>query len=208
MKIIDNIDIHQGPLGLALSGGADSAILAYILLTNTTYRINLYSFISEGKKHFQEPTVNRLVQKLTSLTGNNNIEHYPIYIQQQKPLLIHAMMKSFIQQHSLNIMYTGMTKFPEDTVIDQFSDDIRLSDPYGYSQRRNDRQHSVYFDQNFYRPFANNDKTYIKDLYKKYNLEHDLFVYTRSCETPESPDKHCGKCFWCEERHWAFGYLE
>jgi len=60
------------------------------------------------------------------------------------------------------------------------------------------------------RPFADKDKKVVAELYNKYNLTDTLFALTRSCESfefDETFSEHCGKCWWCKERKWAFGKL-
>jgi 7-cyano-7-deazaguanine synthase in queuosine biosynthesis len=58
-----------------------------------------------------------------------------------------------------------------------------------------------------YNPFSNIDKKDIKNLYHDLGLLETLFPLTRSCESLVDFEKHCGECWWCEERLWAFGKL-
>ena len=55
-------------------------------------------------------------------------------------------------------------------------------------------------------------------VYKHCDLTDALFTHTRSCEwhegfefngklVPNPEDEHCGECWWCQERKWAFGRL-
>ena len=61
---------------------------------------------------------------------------------------------------------------------------------------------------NYYMPWTNIDKKKIYQIYKDYNLLESLFPLTRSCETLEEvKEPHCGNCWWCHERQWAFGKL-
>jgi len=210
MKIASGIQIHDGPCGLAFSGGADSAIMLYILLSNLKDTLHLYSFYSEKKAAIAEPITDRVLKKCIELTGNNNVIHHKEYIKEQTPMLIHGLMSDFIVRDKLTKMYTGVSKFPPDNVIEQFHENIKQSDPYAYSQRKNGLVHDVYFGQNlsFYRPIINLDKKDIAELYFNLRLEKDLFPLTRSCENTASQDQHCGECFWCQERKWGFGFLE
>ncbi len=63
-------------------------------------------------------------------------------------------------------------------------------------------------DTRVYVPFANLNKKNIAGIYKELGVEKSLFIKTRSCETEDHYPGHCGKCWWCHERLWAFGYLE
>ena len=61
-------------------------------------------------------------------------------------------------------------------------------------------------------PFFKINKKDIKKLYDENGLTHTLFPITRSCEGSDyqtgNYTYHCGKCWWCEERLWAFGFLD
>lgn len=210
MRTLHGINIHPGPCGLSFSGGADSAVLLYILLSTVTDTLHLYSFYPEKKAHIAEPITDRVLKKCIELTGNNNVVHHKEYIKEQTPMLVHELLQSYILRDGLSKMYNGISKFPPDSVIDLFHQDIKSDDAYVYQRRKNDAVYDVYFGKQlaFYRPFANMDKKDVADLYRSLNIETQLFPYTRSCETVTSPLHHCGKCFWCEERQWGFGYLE
>lgn len=210
MKTIYGIDIYNGECGLAFSGGADSAVLLYILLSNIKDTLHLYSFYSKEKVHIAEPVTNRVLEKCIELTSNNNVVHHKEYIKKQTPILIHNMLQSYIKRDNLVTMYNGITKFPPDEIINEFHENIRLNDDYVYQRRKNDAVYTLHFgdQKKFYRPFANLDKKEIANLYRLLNIEQQLFSITRSCENTNSPLQHCGQCFWCEERHWGFGYLE
>jgi 7-cyano-7-deazaguanine synthase in queuosine biosynthesis len=208
MKHVHGIDIHSGPVGLAFSGGADSAILLYLLLSNTTETVHAYSFLTAKKRHINEPVTERVLKKCVELTGNNNVQHHKKYIDVQTPAIIHSAMMEVIHEDSLTVMYTGMTKFPPDSVTEQlegFKNDI---DQYLIDQRGPNKIRSTYFSNKFYRPFINLDRRDVKKIYEDTGVEKDIFPLTRSCETITSPLKHCGRCFWCQERQWGFGYLE
>ena len=59
-----------------------------------------------------------------------------------------------------------------------------------------------------YTPFINMDKKDLALIYKEHNLLSTLFPITRSCITETMNfDAHCGECWWCKERIWAFGKL-
>jgi 7-cyano-7-deazaguanine synthase in queuosine biosynthesis len=210
MKTVHGIDIHQGHCGLAFSGGADSAILLYILLSNVTDTLHLYSFYSKDKDYVSEPFTDRVLKNCVKLTGNDNVVHHKEYIETQTPRLVHNMLQSYVKRDNLVKMYNGVSKFPPDNVIEKFHENIRLEDNYVYQRRKNDLTHSTYFGENdfLYRPLVNFDKKDVANLYKLLNIESELFPLTRSCEDKNSPLQHCGRCFWCEERHWGFGYLE
>lgn len=60
-------------------------------------------------------------------------------------------------------------------------------------------------------PLVNSDKREVKILYDYYNLTSTLYPMTWSCESDQqaatSDPKHCGACYFCLEREFAFGRL-
>ena len=61
-------------------------------------------------------------------------------------------------------------------------------------------------------PFFDIDKKQLAELYNQYNITNTLFPLTYSCEgsaeLTNTHTQHCEKCWWCEERYWAFGRYE
>jgi len=202
-----DIDIHDsGPIGITVSGGADSASLLYVLLKNSQQPVHIYSFLSESKGAVVEPYVDRVIARCVELTGNNNIVHHKERIAVQTPKVLALILKERIEQGEISIAYYGSTKFPPTDVINTFEEklDSELLEARGTGVDRD-----VYVFNNYiYRPFINLDKKDVSKLYSSLDLLDSLYPLTRSCENIYSPDKHCGKCFWCEERLWGFGYLE
>jgi hypothetical protein len=69
-------------------------------------------------------------------------------------------------------------------------------------------ENSVEYEFLEYKPFFNITKKNIAELYQEHGLLDSLFPLTRSCEDRNFLQGHCGKCWWCEERLWAFERLE
>lgn len=62
-----------------------------------------------------------------------------------------------------------------------------------------------------YLPFAKYDKRTVYQMYKYYDVVDQLYPYTWSCESDmqiysDNPE-HCGTCYFCLERIYAFGKL-
>ncbi len=57
------------------------------------------------------------------------------------------------------------------------------------------------------KPFFNLTKKELAVVYKEKELLNNLFPLTRSCEKIGTVIGHCGECWWCEERKWAFEKL-
>ena len=80
-----NIDMYDGNIGVAVSGGADSALLLYILMKNITSPITIVS-CGNGLTNNQEP-VNalKITNEIMKLTGKKNI-HFMTHWAENKQL--------------------------------------------------------------------------------------------------------------------------
>lgn len=62
-----------------------------------------------------------------------------------------------------------------------------------------------------YLPFAESDKRVVYSVYKYYNVVDELYPFTWSCEndmqSQYTDPVHCGTCYFCLERLYAFGKL-
>jgi hypothetical protein len=52
------------------------------------------------------------------------------------------------------------------------------------------------------------DKKFIAYQYNKFNLMDTIFPLTASCVNPDDNGDPCKCCWWCREKHWAFGYYD
>jgi hypothetical protein len=63
-----------------------------------------------------------------------------------------------------------------------------------------------------YRPLAFQHKKFIAQVYKDNNLMQELFPMTSSCISYSDKTNHfsepCKTCWWCKEKHWAFGMYD
>ena len=58
-------------------------------------------------------------------------------------------------------------------------------------------------------PYLHVDKKFVAGVYKEHGLMKELYPMTKSCAWgPESDNTNypdpCGRCFWCNEKEWAF----
>jgi hypothetical protein len=54
-----------------------------------------------------------------------------------------------------------------------------------------------------YQPYLRNDKKFVAGVFKEHNLMNSLYTLTKSCAWSQTLET-CGKCFWCNEKQWAF----
>ena len=214
-----NLDIYDGPVGITVSGGADSAILLYHLMKECHYltnhsedTIHIFSLGNNDKRRVNISVAIQVVEKCIQLTGNTNIEHHINYCKTQTGDSLYAMPKQFTEEKRVKIVYSGLTANPPKEVLDTFKlTTLELDD-----RDPNVKRDVLSLDDTKYSPWANIDKKKIASMYKEEKLIEKLFPITRSCEYDpthhyfrddvKDPDNgHCGQCWWCEEREWAFG---
>lgn len=202
--------IHNLPLflpddkriGLALSGGADSSIIAYILMSNLKQPITFYTFASKQKKYSTSITSKAVIEKCIELTGNNSVNHVIKYGDVQDRDIFLGFLKENLK-NNVDLIYTGTTNTPSISDLETFNSKLNGD----ISTRRDPSIRKSVFSNGVYSPFINHNKAFIKELYEKYGLLDTLFPITRSCESTDLVSGHCGKCWWCEERLWAFNLV-
>lgn len=209
-----DLDIYSGPVGISCSGGADSAILLYHLMKNKTDdKIYIFSTGNHEKRRLNVPVATTVVEKCIQLTGNADVEHHITYAPEQDNMSLFGKLDYYFDNNLINIVYTGVTENPPSTVTDKFLEEV--TEP----EREADIgvKPTILYNK-FYTPWVNINKLKIAEMYNEENLMEDLYPYTRSCEynhnnrffaNIEDPGLgHCGMCWWCEERKWAFGKLQ
>ena len=199
-----NIDIYDGPIGISLSGGADSAILLHILLTHATGPVHAFSCASKAKHRVVPHIAITVIDKCMDLTGNTNVQHHTYFVEQQTlPTWFDGLLKG-IATFNLNMMYTGVTSLPPDQVLKTFKTPTPLYDKRDPNQVR-PRYHN---NNTVHTPMFNVDKQQVAAMYKELGVLDELYPLTRSCESWTLTSGHCGTCWWCEERQWGFGRLK
>jgi hypothetical protein len=210
-EIIIDVPEKYSKVGIKISVGADSAILSYMLaLYKRDVRdIDLIPFTAiNAAKPYQHIFAHRVIGFIEKQVG------VQFYIHQIKPELVNPdtyaeelteytrllRNNGIIQTH-----FTGITENPDA--------DVKLVLDNGWDGMA-DREKSLGIKpikrKNSYVPFANVNKKAIAELYNYYGLTDTLFPITRSCESRKThfTQPHCGKCWWCVERKWAFGRLD
>lgn len=221
-------------IGMSLSGGADSAILLYILMKNLKNRhLKIYSLLAHDRKTAMEHHVDKIVETCSELTGNTNFTLHKTYKENQIVDTLFDYWKEILNNNEVDVMYVGLTKFPPNDVYEQFEE----KQPNWHVELRHENTErplrgieipvradtntefliadqsklsapSISIDERVYAPFANLNKKDIASMYESLSVTDILFPVTRSCEDPTHLGSHCGVCWWCNEREWAFGRLE
>lgn len=200
-----NIDLLPGPIGISHSGGADSAILLYILMKYHSEPIHVFTCASKEKFRVAPHVALNVISKCMDLTGRKDIYHHTHYVDRQDLANLFDYQNYLYNLNLVRHIYTGATALPPLEVCESFKNGVVLlnrRDPNVIRPLRAGKNNE------YYTPFFNHNKHDIFMLYEKLGVLEDIFPITRSCESLELTSGHCGSCWWCEERAWAFGRLE
>ena len=111
------IDIHDGPIGVVLSGGADSSLLFYILMKYAPGPIHVFS-CANGKTNNREPYgALNVINRCMELIDRKDIFFYSYW--EDHKLIDNVIRPSVVKSANVNIIYGGFTKPPpKDAIVD------------------------------------------------------------------------------------------
>jgi 7-cyano-7-deazaguanine synthase in queuosine biosynthesis len=202
------IDIIEGPIGITMSGGADSSLLCYILMKYATGPIHIINFSAQYHQWASPGNVADVVGFCIDNTGfdSSNVIMNTYFVPRRTPDAVKHRVENYIQQKIVSLVYGATTSTPPEEDLSSF----KVRTHYFIAESRNPNiTRSLYEPFGYYRPFFNIDKKQIKRMYDELGITDTLFPITRSCDNPKVKTGHCnGKCWWCEERKWAFGTYE
>jgi rubredoxin len=196
------IPIMDGDLGVAVSGGADSSLLLYILMTHTTAKLQIFTYAKNTNFRLNAIAATTVIEKCVQLTGNNRIEHHIRYETEfERPLFFEKPLE-YSSDGKIAYMYTAVTANPPRTVADSF---LGKQSNTEHDKRDPETKRPI-IDSNWITPFCNIDKKKIAEMYDVLNIRESIFPLTFSCENVNTPGvySHCGNCWWCKEREWGF----
>jgi hypothetical protein len=205
-------------IGVSISGGTDSSLALYclcksLMIHNKQDEISVYPF-----------NVNMLDYKWPELSKLPTIRCYEVISEMFPEInfpegltMKHAWYNSggpgispkqntlrkykslFKKEFNIPRWLTGSTRNPPKGTTKRL-DELISSDP-----NLTVRQGKEYESQPT--PFNSIDKKFLANIYEQENLMYDLFPNTVSC-TNTSSIQPCKKCYWCEEKKWAFGMYD
>lgn len=189
-------------VGLSISGGADSAILAYYLMKNLDSPVHFFIYASKEKQNRTIKNALAVINKCQELTEKKTVHVHIQYEQTQERNPFLKYLVNAVDSGIVDILYTGTTSTPPKDIIRKFSDILSS----GIAERRNPTRIKNLWSHGgkLYHPFINLDKKDIANFYSQLGLLDTLFPLTSSCESIAHSDTHCEKCWWCQERIWAF----
>lgn len=204
------IDIYDGPIGISVSGGADSSLLLYILMIYATGPIHVFTCASKEKNRVAPVIASNVIGHCIDATNfNQSVYHHVYFVDSQTLTSWRTGMIDINKSLQLSHIYTAVTSNPSKEVTNRWSNgDNGLNHERDPMVSRPTTYHNLPMANNLHTPFFNVDKLKIKEIYDELKITDTLFPVTRSCESFELITGHCGECWWCQERQWAFGRLE
>jgi hypothetical protein len=123
-----------------------------------------------------------------------------------KLVLVRYAIAQFVKKYKAYTVYNGKTANPPiDTMAELDMMDSRMvdRDSIDIKELSRDTASAIMPIQ----PFRLIDKSVLAEMYYKSNTM-DMYLLTESCADPSLADGSnlpCKKCWWCKEKHWAFG---
>jgi len=211
-------------IGVWMSGGADSSLLCYMLaekIKNEDLDIKIQPITIDYKRPFVKKAVlvQQTISKLLNAEGifNEHIVYHPPENVNWTPAELadqfHIRNYEHFKQGLFQVLYSGITTNPPVEVQKTFKWGV-LKDveaKRGSTVAKVTDRYFVHPEGGEFwelKPFFNLDKKKLAELYKEKDLLETVFPLTRSCEHIGTVHGHCGECWWCQERKWAFGRLE
>ena len=198
-------NLPTGPVGVLASGGADSSIVLYLLMKYSDQPIHILTLSNAKKNYTNSFIVPKIINWCIEKTGNNNIVYHNWFTEEQTQHSLSTMPAKLLSNKTIKTLYIGDTCYPADEINHTFA-----ANGYDVFQNMKDRDPNTIRPTSiacFYYPFTNHNKKKIAQVYIEENVM-ELFDLTRSCESFDLINtEHCGRCWWCQERFWAFEKL-
>lgn len=214
LAIPDNVKT----IGFHLSGGADSAILLYILCkyikdNNLDIKILPITSCVLAKPIMIEGTF-RVTNKIKELFNNDIpflLDNF-LYYRGRKIFKFDSEVNlRLLKEGVVDIIVAAGTSFASEEELKKH--DMWEDRPKWRSVDLNPSNYENIIPGNtkyqIYKPFVQVDKRFTKEMYEQYGVLDTLFPVTKSCiagfSRSQGWSKPCMKCWWCKERFWAFG---
>ena len=179
----------------------------------------------------------RVARKVTELTGKLYttritafVSHRNTSLRKYLELVVDEQEKQVertIKEHGIQIVYSGITANPDlSSLLSFIQQNKKKFNPSRMEEllesvKQRDKERDDHSNRLSLQtingvirnaPFINKDKKASYDAYKQYKVLNSLYPHTMSCEhlsinRPPDNQQHCGHCFFCLERLYAFGRL-
>jgi len=217
-------------IGIKLSGGADSAIVYYnVCKENPDAEIYVITLGTDAKPYYPMLAA-RVIDKVYELTGVKPVKHITQtiphsdkgYVTGQELLAQRleddygiSVLHDIYSGISCNCNIPGMLEYFKTHHGLPYYEQQHGSHSVEYHIRTRDTTRDEETDlekKDVHAPFVLLDKKDVAKAYRKAGVLEELYPNTCSCESVKELDDdgypiHCGECFFCLERYYAFGRL-
>jgi hypothetical protein len=203
-------------VGMKVSGGADSAILCYLLSKykleeRPDLKIVLVTGVIETRP-FQYEKAKAITNKIAELHGvtwQDLFEFHHVFPMTTATIQLEQkeQMTYLFASKKIDLVLWGVTENPPPEVKECWLDGRDHSRDVHLGEKPT-------WDEDGYNPLVNINKKHVASIYDHFGIREDLFPLTRSCEVDNTyvftGETTCRRptCWWCQERKWAFGTYE
>lgn len=219
------LDPSWKKIGISISGGADSAMLAFLVCSATDAEIHFTNQIRLWKtRPWQEYVADQVIEWFKNRFANKFVVHKNLIppdlewadkgptiideygkLKSGNQIILRSHNEYIAQKYKLDALYGGVNKNP----------DIEIEGSLDDRDEGHIAPHFIHDGVHICHPFVYTRKDWIIQQYLEYGIT-DLLHLTRSCEgefedinyktyIPGQFVPVCQKCFWCKEREWAIG---
>lgn len=200
-------------IGISLSGGCDSSFLSFLVLkyfkdNNFNPPITFISGVIKKKGVWKIFYIQEIIDFLSTNYPKANINQEILFIDDLKEIFDYE--KKLLTTNNIDLFINGSTKNPP------YEDLIKYDMLEGRLTYRDEEYREIWrykeLGGDVYKPLINVNKKFIAQGYKDFELIETLYPKTISCEKIRNNDNFnempCKKCWWCKEKHWAFGVYD
>lgn len=199
-------------VALRISGGADSAIVGYMLskyVKEERPDIKIVPItVDQVGKNYQIKFAKRIIEFYKEQFGNIFLEHYTdvSYDESNYSNVQSNLQKKLYKEGIVDFHFLGLTLNPPRDSIPSFIFSEGWTEPL--DRKRTGKLKPMYKGKRC-APLINIDKRGVAELYQTLGIMDTLFPLTRSCEVyTDDFSKHCERCWFCAERFYGFGRYE
>lgn len=217
------LDPSWKKIGISISGGADSALLAFLICSNSNAEIHFTNQIRMWRtRPWQEHVADQVIDWFKNRFSNTFYIHRNLIppelewgtagptiideygkLKSGNQIILRSHNEYIANKFKLDALFGGVNQNPDIEIEGSLRDRDQAAIP----------PHYVHDGIHICHPFVEKKKDWIIDQYYQNNIE-DLLSLTRSCEgefegidyktyTPGQYVPICKKCFWCKEREWG-----
>lgn len=210
-------------IGISISGGADSALLSFLICSLTDAEIHFTNQIRMWRtRPWQEYVADKVIDWFQNRFKNNFLVHKNLIppdlewghkgpnivdeygkTKSGNQIILRSHNEYIANKYKLSALYGGINMNP----------DIDISGSLRDRDNGHIPAHYIHDGIHICHPFVHTKKDWIIKQYYENDIV-DLLDITRSCEgdfdgldyktyVPGQSIPICGQCFWCKEREWA-----